>query len=76
MAIRDGKLKMTWAKPPDEARSMGIESGVTIASVMEHGILDGRDRLAMSHRGRPTRSGGRDEGPAVAYEAAVLVVRQ
>jgi len=35
----------------------GIESGVTIASVMEHGILDGRDRLAMSHRGRPTRSG-------------------
>jgi len=43
MAIRDGKLKMTWAKPPDEARSMGIERGVTMAIVLEHGIFDGRD---------------------------------
>jgi hypothetical protein len=23
--IRDGKLRMTWAKPPDEARAMGIQ---------------------------------------------------
>ncbi|MGC1650013.1 MAG: hypothetical protein WA741_29670, partial [Candidatus Sulfotelmatobacter sp.] len=49
IVIRDGKLKMTWAKPPDEARSMGIESSVTIASVLGHGIFDGRDRWSMSH---------------------------
>jgi hypothetical protein len=45
MVIRDGKLKMTWAKPPDEARAMGIERSVAIDSVVEHGIFDDRDEL-------------------------------
>jgi hypothetical protein len=40
IVIRDGKLKMTWGKPPDEARAMGIERGVAKARVLEHGIFD------------------------------------
>ncbi len=47
--IRDGKLKMTWAKPPDEAGAMGIERGGAIVGVLEHCILDDRDGLSMSH---------------------------
>jgi len=75
MAIRGGKLKMTWAKPPDEARAMGIERGAAVASVLEREIFDDRDGLSMSHGGRTMRSRGRDEGSTVAFEAAVLAVR-
>jgi len=73
--IRDGKLRMTWAKPPDEARAMGIQTGGTRGGVLESARIEEPDSLRLRHREWLMPSRTQDDITAMAVNTALRVFR-